>query len=162
MNESLEGGAPRENALQAGDNTLDKVADLLQRLVASGGANAAFGEPRTVGDRTIIPAAEVMHGFGFGMGSGQGPRPGAEQTGSGAGGGAGGGTRTRPVAAIVVGPERVTVEPIVDMTQVWMAGITAAAFSLLWMRRLRRKMWGMASAAEEPSPKKLAKMMQGK
>ncbi len=162
MNEPLGVGGEGENASQTTETVADRIGQQLQQLLAAGGANAAFGEPHTVGDRTVIPAAEVMRGFGFGMGSGQGRGPGTEQAGSGSGGGAGGGTRTRPVAAIVVGPEGVSVEPIIDMTQVWMAGITAAAFSLLWMRRLRRRMWGMPAAAEGPSPKKLGKMIQGK
>ena len=162
MSERFEAGTPGGNASQATDNALDKVGDLLQQLVASGGANAAFGEPRTVGDRTIIPAAEVMRGFGFGMGSGGGRTPSGERAEGGSGGGAGGGTRTRPVAAIVVGPEGVSVEPIVDMTQIWMAVVTAGVFGFLWMRRIGRKI-GIASAAgREPSPRRMAQLLHGR
>ncbi len=162
MSERFEAGAPGGNASLAADNTLDKVGDLLQQLVASGGANAAFGEPRTVGDRTIIPAAEVMRGFGFGMGSGEGRTPGEEQAGGGSGGGAGGGTRTRPVAAIVVGPEGVHVEPIIDMTQIWMAAVTAGVFSFLWMRRIGRKVVIASAAEKEPSPRRMAQLLRGR
>ncbi len=158
MSQPVEGGTPGAN----NGGTLDRMADLLQQLVSMGKANAAFGEPHTVGDRTIIPAAEVMSGFGFGMGSGEGRGPAPESAGGGSGGGAGGGTRTRPVAAIVIGPGGVSVEPIVDMTQVWMAAITAGVFSLLWMKRLGRKIAVMSPAAGEPSPRKLAKLIRGR
>ena len=159
MTEPLEGGA--QGAPPTADEALDRMGQLLQQLVASGGANAAFGEPRTVGDRTIIPAAEVMRAFGFGMGSSPGRGPGTGHTSAGSGGGGGGGTRTRPVAAIVVGPEGVYVQPIVDMTQIWLAALTAGAFSLLWMRRLGARVGGMSAAAVEPSPRKLVKMIRG-
>ena len=159
MTQPTEGITP--GAAAAGDAT-SRVGELLQQLVSMGRANAAFGEPRTVGDRTIIPAAEVMYGFGFGMGSGEGRNPGGESAGGGSGGGGGGGVRTRPVAAIIVGPEGVSMQPIVDVTQIAMAGITAAAFSLLWMRRLRQKVGLISLTAAEPSPRKLAKLIRGR
>lgn len=162
MSEPVQGGVPGGEAAAATRDPMDRMAELLRELLASGGVNAAFGEPRTIGDRTVIPAAEVMHGFGFGMGSGPGRGPGAESADGGFGGGGGGGTRTRPVAAIVVGPQGVSVEPILDMTQIWMAALTAGAFSLLWMKRLGRKMGGMSTAAAEPSPRKLAKLFRGR
>jgi hypothetical protein len=59
--------------------------------------------------------------------------------GPGAGGlGGGGGAMGRPVAIIAIGPEGVTVKPVMDVTKVALAGLTAWV-SVLGLLRARRR-----------------------
>jgi uncharacterized spore protein YtfJ len=84
-----------------------------------------FGEPKTVGDRTVIPVAAVSYGFGFGYGRGtEGGNGDATPGREGGGGGGGGRVRARPVAVLEITSERVRVEPIVDASRIALAGIT--------------------------------------
>jgi uncharacterized spore protein YtfJ len=105
---------------------------------------AVYGEPIQHGETLIIPAAEVLSGVGFGVGFG-----GAETTSSGeggvpvgesGGGGGGGGGRVfaRPVAAIIATPDGVRVEPVVDVTKVALAALTAAGFIVSMLARMSR------------------------
>lgn len=116
---------------EGGATAPELVAEVMQQLTSSAHVSSVFEQPRTIGDRTVIPAAEVMVGLGFGVGMGsvQGGVPEG-------GGGGGGGTRLRPVAAIVVEPGRVYVEPILDLTQITLAGISLCIFGMFWMGRL--------------------------
>jgi uncharacterized spore protein YtfJ len=119
----------------------------LELLYAGGDVTAAFGEPVTSGDYTVIPAAEVAVGGGFGSGWGHGPRmlkaassgqgeP--SDQGRGGGGGGGGGSNARPVAVIVIGPDGVSVRPVFDYTKIGLA--LATALGAMWMAagRMRR------------------------
>lgn len=109
-----------------------------------------FGAPVQSGDQTVITASEVVLGLGMGMGLGMGSgsspvmdtEGGATGTGQGSGGGGGGGgmSRGRPVAAIVMGPEGVRVEPILDLTQVALAFFTMFGTMIIMMGRMRRAM----------------------
>lgn len=124
---------------------LETVAKIMKRFSTIASAGACFGAPMKVDDRTIIPVAEVIAGFGAGGGGGEGPdgiEPGADASegktpGSGEGAGGGGFTRSRPVAVVVVAPDEVTVEPVVDATQIAMAGLAAGAFLGFWLMRMR-------------------------
>lgn len=109
---------------------------------------SAFGPSRVVGDHTLIPVAEVVGGMGSGMGTGR------DQTGAGGGGG----VTVRPIATVVVGPEGVTIKPVYDLTKIWLAALTTAAFALLWTARLGR----VAAAAEkmESNPAKALKSLR--
>ena len=44
----------------------------------------------------------------------------------------------RPVAIIVIGPDGVTVKPVVDLTKLALAAITASAATLGVLRAMRR------------------------
>lgn len=116
----------------------DRVEGIIEKLTVAGSVSAAFGEASTVGDRTIIPVARVSTGGGFGFGSGQAEavQDTAASGGSGAGGGAG--AMATPIAAIVVTPEEVRVQPIVDVTKVTLAAIASLAFNLYWVLRFLR------------------------
>jgi uncharacterized spore protein YtfJ len=120
---------------------------LLKKTVAAGDVRAAFGDPVTAGEQTVISVAEVSHGMGFGYGSGYGEGalpPGAEgqepipSTGGGSGGAGGGGAFSRPVAAIVIAPDGVRVEPIVDVTKVVLAFFTMFGTIFLTVGKLRK------------------------
>ena len=58
--------------------------------------------------------------------------------GGGGGGGGGGKTLSRPVAVVIASPEGVRVEPVYDITKIYMAAITAAGFMLAMLVRFMR------------------------
>ncbi len=64
------------------------IQSLGEQLTTTGGAHAAFGEPVTQGDRTVIPVARVASFFGGGAG---GLAAAAEERSPERGGGGGGG-----------------------------------------------------------------------
>lgn len=113
-------------------NTISRLFDVYQPGVV-------FGEPTSVGDHTVITAAEVHVGMGLGFGRGAG---GDEEgsSGEGAGGGGGGGSAGRPVAAIIIGPDGVQVEPIVDVTKLALAFFTMLGAMFMTWRAMRRQM----------------------
>lgn len=102
--------------------------------------SAVYGEPVFHEEKVIIPTAEILCGMGFGVGSGGGSGGPAESGGSGTGGGGGGGGRvlSRPVAVIVSTPAGVEVKPIVDITKIAMAGLTAFGFVATMIYRMTR------------------------
>jgi uncharacterized spore protein YtfJ len=120
----------------------------ITRLTEVAGPNAVFGAPVAKGDTTVIPCCRVSVGLGFGGGGGAGPARAQDgqvetqadqaQTAAGEGIGGGGGSQGRPVAAIILTPERVQIRPIVDVTRVAFAGMaTAVALAFLLGRVLR-------------------------
>jgi len=120
----------------------------MDKLLAAAQPGAVFGEPVKAGDYTLITASEVGAGggFGFGFGGGTSPAgtsseaPGEKQqdTGGGSGIGGGGGSAGRPVATIIIGPEGVRVEPVVDVTKIALAVFTTAGAMLLALGRMSR------------------------
>jgi uncharacterized spore protein YtfJ len=144
------GTTPEETASLI-DKTREQAATMLEKVFAAAQPGAVFGEPVGSGTYTVITAAEVTSGGGFGMGMGLGPpsRPdtdapaadaaspeGRQPGGTGAGGG--GGSMGRPVAIIAIGPDGVTIKPVVDVTKVALAGLTAWA-TMLGLLRARRR-----------------------
>jgi uncharacterized spore protein YtfJ len=77
---------------------------------------------------------------GFGLGSGGGSQGAAEDEngGSGSGGGGGGRVLARPVAAIILSPAGVRVEPIVDVTKIVLAVFTTLGFMIAMFTRMSR------------------------
>jgi uncharacterized spore protein YtfJ len=116
---------------------VDAIENTLDSFLAAASVEAVYGEPIKQRDMTIIPAAEVVSAMGFGLGYGAG---GSDEEGGGQGGGGGGGGRvfSRPVAVIIATPDGVRVEPVFDLTKVVMAGLTAGAFVLGALVRMRR------------------------
>ncbi len=112
----------------------------LSRFLDVANVNRVYGEPIREDEVTIIPTAEVIAGLGFGMGFGTGSGPAEEEkersdessiaSGGGGGGGGGGKTFSRPVAVVVISHDNVYVEPVVDITKVALATITAAGFMM--------------------------------
>jgi uncharacterized spore protein YtfJ len=124
-----------QKSLSVMDNTLDK-------FLAASSVDAVYGEPIRHADTLIIPTAEVLSGLGFGAADGSGG-PADEKTGArpwGGGGGGGGRILTRPVAVVVVSPEGgVRVQPVVDKTKIWLAGLTAFGFAFTMLVRMLGK-----------------------
>ncbi|HSJ56552.1 MAG TPA: hypothetical protein VLC95_05200, partial [Anaerolineae bacterium] len=124
----------------------EQARELMDKLAAVAQPGAVFAEPVSVGDYTVITASEIRMGAGMGFGGGFGEgstredQEGEDNQGSGAGvgGGAGGMSAGRPVAAIVVGPEGVHVEPIVDVTTLGIALFTAVGAMFMMLNRMRK------------------------
>jgi uncharacterized spore protein YtfJ len=114
----------------------------MTRLLDAADASKVYATPIVHGDALIIPAAEVLAvaGFGIGAGSGSGPDPeGRQREGGGGGGGGGGRTLARGVAVVVSTPEGVRVEPIVDVTKIALAALTAFGFVWASWRGMSRR-----------------------
>jgi|Tabmets5t2r1_1033131.scaffolds.fasta_scaffold55653_2 uncharacterized spore protein YtfJ len=124
----------------------DRAATMLDKLFAAAQPGAVYGQPVESGTYTVIAAAEVTSGGGFGMGVGLGPASRSDETGAppegretgGGGVGGGGGAMGRPVAIIAVGPDGVTIKPVMDVTKIALAGLTASA-TMLGLLRARRR-----------------------
>jgi uncharacterized spore protein YtfJ len=135
------------------DKAHQQAATMLEKIFAAAQPGAVYGQPVGAEGYTVITAAEVTSGGGFGMGMGLGPpsRPGSRaaptaqaaqredrQSGGAGGVGGGGGAMGRPVAIIAIGPDGVRIKPVVDVTKVALAGLTAWV-SMLGLLRARRR-----------------------
>jgi uncharacterized spore protein YtfJ len=116
--------------------------DTMEEFLAAADVRVVYGEPIQHEDTMIIPTAEVLCGLGFGVGSGSGTSPDNPEKpaqGEGSGGGGGGRILSRPVAVIVASPEGVRVEPVVDITKIALAALTAMGFMVGMMFRMSRR-----------------------
>jgi uncharacterized spore protein YtfJ len=132
----------------------EQANQLMEKLFTVARPEAVYGQPLASGDYTTITASEVMAGMGVGYGVGGGTAPGEtegevavpgasesegkEAGGFGGGGGGGGFSMGRPVAVISIGPQGVRVEPVVDVTKVALAFITAVGSMLIMMGRMAK------------------------
>jgi uncharacterized spore protein YtfJ len=117
-----------KSALSPTEDTMP--VEPMERFFAAAQPGTVFSEPVTQGAYTVITAREVTFGggYGFGGGCGPAPQPSGESTttvAGGRGGGAGGGSMGRPIAAIIIGPDGVKVQPIVDVTKFLLAALGA-------------------------------------
>jgi len=137
---------------------MDEIKSVLEKLGAvtqEVNVDAVFGKPEQVGDRILIPVAELLYGIGVGAGTAPGdkveitagegaPAPedgvleeseaaeeGAGGTASGVGGATG--AKARPIAYIEIGPDGTRVQPIVDEQKVALAGILLSAWAVGWI-----------------------------
>jgi uncharacterized spore protein YtfJ len=143
----------------------ENSAAILEKFVETARPASVFAPPLSAGDYTIITASEVYAGMGVGFGGGggsapagapaaseepMGEQPPVEQpveaegegfaagSGLGYGGGGGGVTMGRPVAAITIGPDGVSVEPIVDATKIAIALFTTIGAMALMFSRMAK------------------------
>lgn len=104
------------------------VGDLLDRIKGSAKVEVVYGEPREIGEKTIIPVAVVAYGFGAGAGGGKGERPGGD--GAIGRGGGGGGVRVQPIGVLEVTADETRMVPIFDWTRIITTGIISFG---IWM-----------------------------
>ncbi|HZD73757.1 MAG TPA: hypothetical protein VE776_07715 [Actinomycetota bacterium] len=153
--------ASPDEDLSVFDSAGEQAPKMLEKIFAAAQAGAVFGQPVDAGSYTLITASEVTSGGGFGVGRGRGPAPkpdarqtppaeaappAAKQSIGGSGFGGGGGSLGRPVAIISIGPNGVKVRPVVDITKVALAALTALA-AMLGLRRTTRRAGKRASKA---------------
>lgn len=125
--------------------TINTVLSRLDNLLDAGRPDAVFAAPVTVDGRTVIGAAEMILAAGAGGGGGGGG-PQAEENrlaeveGFGAGAAGGGTTLARPVAVVIIEPDGVRVEPVVDVTKIGLAALTVVGSALLMFGR----MWNLS------------------
>ncbi|MBX6773323.1 MAG: hypothetical protein IRY83_16505 [Chloroflexi bacterium] len=112
---------------------VEKLLAQIEAAPAATSVRTVFGEPITVGERTIIPVARVGGAFGLGFGRGQAPVPEGAAGREGAGGGGGARFAARPIAVIEVTAERARVIPIVDWTRLALAGMLMIAWNVFWV-----------------------------
>jgi len=117
--------------------SIETIRGTLDKFLEAADVSAVYGAPIQNGEVVIIPTAEVLSGMGFGMGYGGGEDQ-AGDTGSGLGGGGGGRVLSRPVAVVVVTPDEVRVEPVVDITKIALAALTAGGFMMGMLIRMTR------------------------
>jgi uncharacterized spore protein YtfJ len=107
------------------------VTSIADRLKASGDVKIAFGEPRAVEGKTIVPVASVA--YGFGGGSGSGPQS------QGEGHGGGGGLRVKPLGVLEITSESTRFVPVVDAMRLATMGIMASVCVVWMLTRAFRK-----------------------
>ena len=127
------------------ENITSKSNETFDRLMSVAQVDKVFSQPVVSGEYTVITAAEVGVGLGLGFGVGAGidedmakaeePK---EVGGSGGGGGGGGGSFSRPVAVISISPYGVEVRPVIDITKIGLAFITALGGMFIMSCRMRR------------------------
>jgi len=130
---------------------LEMYQDTMEEFLAAADVRVVYGEPIEHDDTMIIPTAEVLCGLGFGVGSGSGTsaeNPDKPSQGSGSGGGGGGRILSRPVAVVVASPEGVRVEPVVDITKIALAGLTALGFMVGMMFRMSSRRHALPSVED--------------
>ena len=121
-----------EFSQETSSDPIEGMQETMNQLLYSAHVDAVFGEPVEHGENLVIPAAEIFSVAGFGAGSG------STNDDTGKGGGGGGRVFARPVAVIISTPAGVRVEPIVDISKIWMAALTALGFFLAASHRMRR------------------------
>lgn len=131
---------PKEPTAVGAGQSLSVMQETMDNFLSAASVDAVYGKPIKNGDTTIIPAAEVLSGMGFGVGAGSGEdtdENGKPSGGSGGGGGGGGRILSRPVAVVIASPEGVRVEPVVDVTKLGLAALTALGFMIGMLARMR-------------------------
>lgn len=123
----------------ASEEGLQIFQDTMDAFLSNADVDAVYGEPFEKDGNVIIPAAEIVASFGFGIGFGRGSSQDSGKPASGGGGGGGGGQIfSRPVAVIIASSEGVRIEPVIDLTKIALAGLTAGAFMLATLLRIRK------------------------
>ncbi len=115
------------------------VSQIVERIKGSARVETVYGEPITIGDKTVIPVAKVEYAFGVGAGGGTGPAlDNGRKVGSGSGGGGGGVIRVRGIGVIELTAEETRLVPVYDWTRII---TTAIAVVGAWMivRALTRR-----------------------
>jgi uncharacterized spore protein YtfJ len=152
----------------------EKMSDEIRKIGERASVKAAFGEPETFGERTIIPVAGVMYGYGMGYGEAPATKEG-ETTGPGSGAGGGGGGWTSPYGVLEITPRGVKFINTVDSNKLGMIGIAMVAWNVFWItytvRSLANKKWkgiahfagrGVEMPVDKKTMMKMARMARKK
>ena len=122
---------------------LEDIFQAIEEMRDKASVSAVFGEPVEVGERTIIPVADIKYGFGLGYGEGPAKSDeGEEPSAAGQGGGAGGGIAARPVAVLEITDDGVKVKPVMDEGRIALAGIFTGAWFIFWTAKTLKAIFG--------------------
>lgn len=101
-------------------NVLEMLKSIGDQIQSKASARSVYGEPVSVGDRTVIPVARVRYGFGGGGGGGDARNP------DHGGGGGGGHVSAAPAGMVEITPAGTRFIPIPD----WRKTLALVAFTL--------------------------------
>lgn len=122
---------------------LEDMFQKIEEMRDKASVNAVYGEPVKVGDKTIIPVADIKYGFGLGYGEGAPASDEEEEIPSGGeGGGVGGGIAAHPVAVIEITDEGVVVKPVTDEGKIALAGIFTGIWAIFWIAMTLKAIFG--------------------
>ena len=122
---------------------LEDVFAAIDETREKASASAVFGDPVEVGERTIIPVADIKYGFGLGYGEGPASSEEKEEpAGAGQGGGAGSGVAARPVAVLDISDDGIIVKPVMDEGRIALAGIFTGIWFIFWTALTLRAIFG--------------------
>ena len=147
-NESATSSAGISDTEPQPGSAVDAIQEVMHHYLEAATVDAVYGEPVRSGETIVVPAAEVVSMFGFGMGAGSGTAA-ANGGGSGGGGGGGGRVLSRPVGVVVITPGTVRVEPIVDVTKLGLAALTAFGFMFMTMLRMSSRRHALPEPEDE-------------
>jgi uncharacterized spore protein YtfJ len=133
---STSSSKPQVSKLLDPTSALNTLQTTLDKFLTAANVEAVYGPSISQGENVVIPAAEVLSVVGFGLGGGSQGASQTTNTGSGGGGGGGGRVLARPVAAIIMSPTGVRVEPIVDVTKIVLAVFTSLGFMVAMLTRM--------------------------
>jgi uncharacterized spore protein YtfJ len=128
------------NGIHPPPDTDAAVQRVVDQITTTAHVEVAFGAPRVIGERTLIPVAQVSYGFGGGSGGGSGSATGSDDavqatSPGGFGSGVAGGLSVRPFALIAVQPDGVRVLPLLDvqsmLTRVFACAAVASILAVL-------------------------------
>ena len=121
------------------ENNGRTVIDTIAHSIEANTSRRAYGEPVTVGEVTVIPAARVTGRGGGGGGMGTDAKPGSERAAKGEGSGGGLMQSARPVGALVVKGSEVTWRPALDLNRIILGGQVVAVVALLVLRTIVKR-----------------------
>ena len=111
------------------------------RFQTSASVKSVFGDPITVGDKTVIPVARIRYGMGAGGGGISRDGPSASETASGkSGGGGGGGIMATPKGVLEITPAGTRFIAFADRKRlsIAIAGGFLLGMAFGWRRSRRR------------------------
>ena len=120
---------------------LEDMFQKIEEMRDKASVNAVYGEPVKVGEKTIIPVADIKYGFGLGYGESAPASDEEEEIPSG-GGGVGGGIAARPVAVVEISDEGVVVSPVTDEGRIALAGIFTGIWGIFWIAMTLKAIFG--------------------
>ena len=112
--------------------TLRSLGDHLQ---VGASARNVYGDPVSVGGRTVIPIARVSYGFGAGGGASESEEVGSERGGSGGGAG----LNARPIGALEITEAETRFIPFIDPGRLGIALTIGFLIGLAIGRRSARR-----------------------
>lgn len=119
---------------------MNTIQTTLDKFLSAANVEAVYGPAVSQGEVVVLPAAEVLSIVGFGLGSGGASQSVSTSANSNGGGGGGGGrVLSRPVAAIIMSPTGVRVEPVVDVTKIVLAVFTTLGFMTTMLTRMTKR-----------------------
>lgn len=128
---------------------VNRLFDLFESRKDAASWKAVFGEPRVEGETTLIPVASVTYGMGLGVGASGIGQDDEEDEAEQVGGGGGVGGVSKPVAVIVVTPERTTIKPVLDRSRVIVAGMITAGWIVFCWTSVINKLLRLREASQE-------------